>query len=79
MPTQDLQSLKAELHDIEGELYHLAARIERIEGEAAAGHGDAAQRDAELNAARDQRVAYEARRLTLQDQIAQLEETLKDY
>ncbi len=79
MATQDLQSLKAELHDVEGELYHVAAKIERIERELADGQTDAARADAEMNAARDQRVAYEARRLTLQDQIAQLEETLKNY
>jgi predicted nucleic acid-binding Zn-ribbon protein len=71
--------LKAELHEVEGELYHIAAEVERIERELAAGQTDAARADAELNAARDRRVAYEARRMTLQDQIAQLEETLKNY
>jgi chromosome segregation ATPase len=79
MATQDLQSLKAELHDVEGELHRLAAKIERIDQELAAGQTDAARADAELNAARDARVAFEARRLTLQDQIAQLGDTLENY
>jgi chromosome segregation ATPase len=79
MTTQDLQSLKAELHDVEGELHGIAARIERIDKELAAGQTDAARADAELNAVRDERVAFEARRMTLQDQIAELEKTLKNY
>ncbi len=79
MATQDLQSLRAELHDVEGELHHIAAKIERIERELAAGTATPEHADAELNAARDQRVAFEARRMTLQDQIAELEQTLKDY
>ncbi|MDT7687310.1 MAG: hypothetical protein QOE46_69 [Acidobacteriota bacterium] len=79
MTTQDLQSLKAELHDVEGELHRIAARIERIDKELAAGQTDAARADAELNAVRDERVAFEARRMTLQDQIAELEKTLKNY
>ena len=79
MPTQDLQSLRAELHDVEGELHHIAAKIERIDRELAAGTTTPEHADAELNAARDQRVAFEARRLTLQDQITELEQTLKDY
>jgi chromosome segregation ATPase len=79
MATQDLQSLKAELHEVEGELHRIAAVIERIDAELAAGQTDAARADAELNSARDRRVAYEARRLTLQDEIAQLEGTLEDY
>jgi hypothetical protein len=57
MTTQDLQSLKAELHDVEGELHRIAA----------------------MNAARDERVAFEARRMTLQDQITELEKTLENY
>jgi chromosome segregation ATPase len=79
MTTQDLQSLKAELHDVEGELHRIAAKIERIDQEFAAGQTDAARADAELNAARDERVAYEARRVTLQTQIAQLGDTLESY
>lgn len=79
MATQDLQGLKAELHEVEGELHRIAAKIERIDREVAAGLTDAARADAELNAARDERVAYEARRMTLQDQIARLEKTLENY
>jgi predicted nucleic acid-binding Zn-ribbon protein len=76
MTTQDLQSLKAELHDVEGELHRVAARIERIEQERAAGQPGA---DAELYAAREDRRRFESRRAELQAQIARLEETLKDY
>jgi predicted nucleic acid-binding Zn-ribbon protein len=76
MTTQDLQSLKAELHDVEGELHRVAARVERIEQERAAGQPGA---DAELSAAREDRRRFESRRAELQAQIAQLEETLKGY
>jgi septal ring factor EnvC (AmiA/AmiB activator) len=79
MATQDLQSLKAELHDVEGELHRIAAKIERIDRELAAGQTDAARADAEMNTARDERVAFEARRMTLQDQITELEKTLENY
>lgn len=78
MTTQDLQSLKAELHDVEGELHRVAARIERIEQERASGRPDAA-RDAELSAAREDRRRFDSRRAELQEQIARLEETLKEY
>jgi len=79
MTTQDLQSLKAEMHDVEGELHRLASKIERIEQERAKGQAGAGTSDNELDSARDERVAYEARRLTLQNQIAELEKTLEGY
>ena len=79
MTTQDLQSLKAELHDVEGELHHVAARIERIERERAAGQLGAGQGDAELSAAREDQRTYESRRAELRRQIAQLEGTLEGY
>lgn len=76
MTTQDLQSLKAELHDVEGELHRVAARIERIGQERASGQPGA---DAELSAAREDQRRFESRRAELRGQIAQLEETLKGY
>jgi chromosome segregation ATPase len=78
MTTQDLQSLKAELHDVEGELHRVAAKIERIEQERASVQ-PGADADAELSAAREDRRRFESRRAELQGQIAQLEETLKGY
>jgi chromosome segregation ATPase len=79
MTTQDLQSLKAELHDIEGELHRIAAKIERVEQDRAAGQSGAGQADAELSAAREDQRTYESRRAELRRQIAQLEDTLEGY
>ena len=79
MTTQDLQSLKAELHEVEGELHAAAAKIERIEQERAAGHPGAGRGDAELSAAREEQRTYESRRAELRRQIAQLEGTLEGY
>jgi chromosome segregation ATPase len=79
MATQDLQSLKAELHDVEGELHRLAAKIERIERERAAGQAGAGRADEELSAAREDQRTYEARRAKLRGQIAQLGGTLEGY
>lgn len=78
MATQDLQSLKAELHEAEGELHRLAAKIERIERERAAGQAGVG-RDDELSAAREDQRTYEARRAELRSQIAQLGGTLEGY
>jgi chromosome segregation ATPase len=79
MTTQDLQSLKAELHDVEGELHGIAARIERIERERSAGQSGAGPADAELSAAREDQRTYESRRAELRSQIARLEDTLEGY
>lgn len=79
MATQDLQSLKAELHEVEGELHRIAARIERIERERAAGQSGAGHVDAELSAAREDQRTYESRRAALRTQIAQLGHTLEGY
>ncbi|PYS75257.1 MAG: hypothetical protein DMF67_19615 [Acidobacteria bacterium] len=79
MTTQDLQSLRAELHDIEGELHSIAAKIERIEQDRADGRSGAGHVDAELSTAREDQRTYEARRAELRRQIAQLEGTLEGY
>jgi phage shock protein A len=78
MTTQDLQSLKAELNDVEGELHRIAARVERIEQERAAGATGAGSED-ELRAALEERKTYEARRAGLRRQITELGHTLEDY
>ena len=79
MATQDLQSLKAELHEVEGELHRLAAKIERIERERAAGQTGAGRAGDELSAAREEQRTYEARRAELRGQIEQLGDTLEGY
>jgi chromosome segregation ATPase len=79
MATQDLQSLRAELQDLEGELHGIAAKIERIEQERADGRSGAGLGDAELSAAREEQRTYESRRAELRRQIAELEGTLEDY
>ncbi|HST54261.1 MAG TPA: hypothetical protein VLJ61_19800 [Pyrinomonadaceae bacterium] len=79
MTTQDLQSLKAELHDIDGEMHTATAKIERIERERAAGQTTEAESEAELRAAREDQKTYEARRAELRRQIAELGERLEDY
>ena|GEM_PF-5107808 len=76
MTTQDLQSLRAELHELDGEMHTAAAKIERIERERAAGQTGG---DAELTAAREELKTFESRRAALQSRIAELENTLKDY
>ena len=79
MATQDLQSLKAELHDVEGELHRIAAKVERIERERAAGSTTEAESEGELRAAREDRRTYQARRDQLRRQITELGHTLEDY
>jgi septal ring factor EnvC (AmiA/AmiB activator) len=79
MATQDLQSLKAELHDVEGEMHRIAAKVERIERERAAGSTTEAESEDELRAAREDKRIYQARRDILRRQITELGHTLEDY
>ena len=79
MTTQDLQSLKAELNDVEGELHRIAARVERIEQERAAGATTGDGSEDELRAALEDRKTFEARRAGLRRQITELGHTLEDY
>lgn len=77
MTTQDIQSLRAELHEVEGELHRLAAVTERIEQDRAAGSGDPAALESELGHAAADRRRYESRAGELRRQIGELERTLQ--